>query len=264
MLLFAVVISLMLGACGTQTSELPEAETLIPETAVPEESELESPLSPVTEPEESPLPSPDAEDLPPVSEGSAGGAPLPTPEAGVVESHAVADELRIQVAAKLDVPLESLDVVSVEAMTWSDASLGCPKPGEMYAQVVIEGWRAVYRDADGNRIDVHAAQDLKQFVICEDGGEEPAKRPAPSEDGPAVEAAETFLARQLDVSADEITVESVEAVEWNDSCLGCGRANESCLMVITPGFRIILSHNGAFYEMHTDATGRSVRLCNEQ
>jgi hypothetical protein len=42
----------------------------------------------------------------------------------------------------------SVAVVSVKPMTWTDGSLGCPKPGVMYTQVVVPGFRVIVRAGD--------------------------------------------------------------------------------------------------------------------
>ena len=36
-------------------------------------------------------------------------------------------------------------VVSVKPVTWMDGSLGCPKPGVMYTQSVVPGFRVIVR-----------------------------------------------------------------------------------------------------------------------
>ncbi len=71
--------------------------------------------------------------------------------------------------------------------------------------------------------------------------------------------AREFLAKGSSFSVDEIKIVSVEAVEWSDSCLGLGRADESCAQMITPGYKIILETQGKSYELHTDATGENIR-----
>lgn len=43
-------------------------------------------------------------------------------------------------------------VVSAESVTWSDSSLGCPKPGMMYSQVITPGMKVVV-EADGKTYD---------------------------------------------------------------------------------------------------------------
>lgn len=43
-------------------------------------------------------------------------------------------------------------VVSAESVTWNDSSLGCPKPGTMYSQVITPGMKVVV-GADGRTFD---------------------------------------------------------------------------------------------------------------
>ena len=42
-------------------------------------------------------------------------------------------------AARLSVPIETIQVVEQQSVTWRDSSLGCPQPGMQYMQVLIEG-----------------------------------------------------------------------------------------------------------------------------
>lgn len=46
----------------------------------------------------------------------------------------------------------SPELVSAEAVTWNDSSLGCPSPGVMYTQALVDGLRVVVT-ADGTRYD---------------------------------------------------------------------------------------------------------------
>jgi hypothetical protein len=48
---------------------------------------------------------------------------------------------RQQLADTLSCDSAAVTVVSVEEMEWSDSSLGCPKPGMMYMQVITPGYR---------------------------------------------------------------------------------------------------------------------------
>ena len=66
------------------------------------------------------------------------------------------------------------------------------------------------------------------------------------------------LATQLNISADAITVVSVERVEWNDASLGCAKPGRMYAQVISPGYRIVLEANGQNYEYHTGG-GRIIR-----
>jgi hypothetical protein len=79
---------------------------------------------------------------------------------------------------------------------------------------------------------------------------------------PAAAAAQAALAAELGVPESQITIVSAEPVEWPDACLGAATEGEMCAQVITPGYRILLEANGKQYEVHTDASGRTVRIVN--
>ena len=50
-----------------------------------------------------------------------------------------------QVSDLSSVPVSDLTVESQEGVTWPDGSLGCPEPGMMYTQALVEGYRVVIR-----------------------------------------------------------------------------------------------------------------------
>jgi len=77
-----------------------------------------------------------------------------------------------------------------------------------------------------------------------------------------VQLAKEDLARRLDVSVSEISVISVEAVDWPDTSLGCPQPGMAYAQVITPGYLIVLGAAAQNYEYHTDEHS-FVALCRE-
>jgi hypothetical protein len=77
--------------------------------------------------------------------GQAAGGPPPaskeeTPAsvpAGMIEA-ALEDAANRSTTARADIK-----VLSAEAVNWPDGSLGCPKPGMMYTQALVAGYRIV-------------------------------------------------------------------------------------------------------------------------
>ena len=59
------------------------------------------------------------------------------------------------IAEDLGVPVETVQVVSMEPRNWPDSSLGCPQPDMLYAQVVTPGY-LVLVDVSGEQIEYHA------------------------------------------------------------------------------------------------------------
>lgn len=84
----------------------------------------------------------------------------------------VADAVR-DLARRLDVDPSQISVVSAEEVTWRDASMGCPRPGMMYPQVLTNGSRVVL-EAEGRRYEYHAGGQRSAF-LCENP-EPPAGR----------------------------------------------------------------------------------------
>jgi len=68
----------------------------------------------------------------------------------------------------------------------------------------------------------------------------------------AVASVVADAASQLGVPVADITVDYLEARDWNDSCLGLPNGNDACADVVTPGYLVVL-RNGFRYR--TDRQG---------
>ncbi len=97
--------------------------------------------------------------------------PTPTHTAIEVPEEAAAAVQWAQgdLAKRLGVSVEEIKVVAVEYVKWNDASLGCPKPGMMYIQVITPGYRIVLEN-DGQRYEYHSAVGSDEAVFCERWG----------------------------------------------------------------------------------------------
>jgi hypothetical protein len=104
---------------------------------------------------------------PPPADGGDGSGPVP----GQLFAEIVGDA-----AARTEVEPGAIEVVSAEAVTWSDGSLGCPEPGGMYTQALVPGYRLVLSAGD-ETLDYHADQG-GNFVLCP-----PDRARDPIEDG---------------------------------------------------------------------------------
>ncbi len=80
------------------------------------------------------------------------------------EYQEIANEAIRLVASELGVSPDDVTVLSVEPVTWSDASLGCPEPGMMYAQVITPGF-LVTTQVQGETHRVHLNEQGKG-VVC--------------------------------------------------------------------------------------------------
>ena len=89
------------------------------------------------------------------------------------ESPKLVVEARNVLANRLSVSPDDLEFVSQEDVLWPDTSLGCPEPGQMYAKVIVPGYRFTF-SYDGSLYEVHTASEdglgsLLPAVSCEGG-----------------------------------------------------------------------------------------------
>ncbi len=86
------------------------------------------------------------------------------PELSGIIGLAVAD-----VAGRLGVDEASINVVVVEEVTWGDASLGCPQPDMLYAQVVTDGLRIILES--GGVLFDYRSGGMADPMLCEQTAE---------------------------------------------------------------------------------------------
>ena len=89
-----------------------------------------------------------------------------TPVTGEVPT-AILSAIVQDLAARTDTSLEQISVIRDQAVVWSDGSLGCPQPGVMYTQALVDGYW-VELEVDGRTFDYRAAR-TGHFVLCENG-----------------------------------------------------------------------------------------------
>jgi hypothetical protein len=98
--------------------------------------------------------------------------PTPAPSAAQVELPVELDGVvhlaKEDLAQRLGLDGDSIWLVSAEAVEWPDASLGCPTPDMMYAQVITPGFKVVLQ-AEGLVYEYHTDQQ-RVVVLCESTG----------------------------------------------------------------------------------------------
>lgn len=151
-LLVGVLILASCTPAAEQSNPEPTPTAAAEETAVPTPSPAptvppptEEPY-PVTEPTTDPLPN------------------LPEDGAGEVDSQLLA-QIIADAAQRSGAAPEDIQIVRAESTTWRDGSLGCPQPGMMYTQALVEGYWIVL-EADGQTYDYRATQ-RGTFRLCE-------------------------------------------------------------------------------------------------
>jgi hypothetical protein len=180
----------------------------------------------------------------------------PTPQDGGVPQPEAADAAQQALAEHLGIDPGQLVLSDIEQVEWTDSCLGAGRPEESCLQVITPGFRLVF-EANNQRYEVRTNQDGSLVRIVDDL---PEGVPGSGQVLPAVAAAQAALAQQTGVALERIRLVEATPVEWTDSCLGAGRPEESCLQVITPGWRIILEADGVQYLIHTNQDGSIYRF----
>ena len=133
------VLAMTLAACGAG-----------PDSPAVGETTTSAPATSTTENQTTTMPTSDQEQLPVVAEA------------------------RADLAERLGVESDQVEVISAEVVTWPDGSLGCPEPGMSYTQALVDGSKVVLGHDD--RVYVYHAGDDDQPFLCpsddKDGGHE--------------------------------------------------------------------------------------------
>jgi hypothetical protein len=79
---------------------------------------------------------------------------------------ALLDEIVADAVDRTGVSPGAIVVVRAQAITWPDGSLGCPQPGVVYTQALIDGYW-VELDADGTLLDYRVGRN-DVVTLCED------------------------------------------------------------------------------------------------
>lgn len=69
---------------------------------------------------------------------------------------ALLDKIRAELAGEQGVAAADVKVVSAKSVDWPNGAMGCPKPGRMYTQAIVPGYR-IELEAGGKKFTYHAA-----------------------------------------------------------------------------------------------------------
>jgi hypothetical protein len=68
-----------------------------------------------------------------------GMPPNPSPDTGGQDKNPLVSQAKEDLAKRLGIQIDEIELLKIEEVTWRDSSLGCPQPGMAYAQVLVNG-----------------------------------------------------------------------------------------------------------------------------
>jgi hypothetical protein len=146
-----IVLVLILAGCGATAGE-PTVEM------TPPGESTTGAVTPVTVDMDAVTQAPAEEETPREMPGPG----IPDPEAFMT------DRVKTALADRLGVGVETISVTNIEAVEWPDAALGCPIPGQAYAQVLTPGFEIVL-SAGGETYTYHTDKEGTMVLCGEDG-----------------------------------------------------------------------------------------------
>ncbi len=163
----ALACLVVVVSCGTAPTEIggpttvqaPTSTSLAPSD--PTAGPVDDPFAPPTTAPAPTTQPPPPTTVPPVTT---------TPSYGEVPADLMAPVLEAA-AAHSGVPIEQLEVIKADGVTWSDGSLGCPEPGMFYTQALVDGYWVII-GADGEELD-YRLNTRGFFRLCAGGGVPP-------------------------------------------------------------------------------------------
>lgn len=104
----------------------------------------------------------------------------PAPSSSSAGLEFLVGKAREDLAQRLSISVDRIDLIEAKAVTWPDASLGCPQPGMMYAQVQTAGY-LIQLVVNNESYEYHTDTN-QQVVLCEENNFKPVQKPGDVKD----------------------------------------------------------------------------------
>lgn len=222
-------------ACSVnQTPSAVPTRTLIPATI----TDTPTPVPPTATPRVLPGP----EDI------------IATPALIPAAAQALISQVIEDLAVTLEVERDDIELVLIEAATWTSTDLGCLTTNQPDLEQAIEGFRLVLLVGD-TAYEYHTDGGAT-IRRCGQGGTNVGETSLLVEIDPVaaelVTLAQRRLSQELNVPTRRVRVLEVAPYTWTDSSLGCPLNGQEYPSVEIDGYRIVLSVGDREYIFHTD------------
>ncbi len=239
-----VLLLALVSACSpaaVPTVPPPATPTLIPVTPRPTQTPV--PPTPTVPPR-----------VDPAAVGLADAPAVDVPVPAAAERAYMA--ARADLAAVLDVPTVTIELVDMRTATWFSADYGCGDRQTLSPDAGIAGYRFVFQVAGddyayhtGNGPTVRRCSSTEHVV-----GNTRVSLDFDPVAAEFVALARERVARETDVNADAVAVADVDPYLWTDTSLGCPLPGNDYPPAEANGYRIVLRAAGAQHIFHTSFT----------
>jgi hypothetical protein len=145
----------MISGCGDDSTS---SQTLVTESAAATSNAAPADTAPAATTTSTPLAISPLTIVAVTEETTVAPSPEIDPALRTLVDQAVAD-----LATRLKIDASSIVIVSAQAMSWSDGSLGCPQPGMLYTQVMVDG-ALIQLSVDGTSYSYHSGASGAPFL----------------------------------------------------------------------------------------------------
>lgn len=153
-------------------------------------------------------------------------------------------------SAETGVPKDRILVDTIRAVDWRDSSLGCPKPGMAYLDVITPGHKVTLR-VDGQIHVVHEAKN-RAFVCSQAKALGGMTASHELVFGRQLAEARKDLADRLHVPEGDIKFLASEGQTWPDASLGCPDPGRHYAPARIFGWKMSFGYRNRVYTYHTD------------
>ncbi len=150
-----------------------------------------------------------------------------------------------------------LKIIEYTRKTWRNGCLELPRPDELCTQVLVPGWQVVV--SDGNQKWIYHTNNNGRSLrwANPDSSWLDSSTNLPKSVRNAVLQA---ASRRLHQPVSRLKIIQAQRRTWKDGCLELGSPGTSCIQVLVPGWRVVVSVDGETLVYHTNDSGSFIRF----
>jgi outer membrane lipoprotein-sorting protein len=150
-----------------------------------------------------------------------------------------------------------LKIIEYNRKTWRNGCLELPRPDELCTQVLVPGWQVVV--SDGNQKWIYHTNNngrSLRWANTDPSWFDSSNNLPKSVRNAVLQAA----SRRSHKPVSRLKIIQAQRRTWRDGCLELGGPGISCIQVLVPGWRVVVSVDGEKLVYHTNESGSLIRF----